>query len=210
MANFRPTGKERQLDPRCDFGQNFGVAKGRLDVAVKRFQQRRESERDGKSRGLARGSRDHDNSRKPRLDPERQRLVSRHEDAGRQQDVRISSSSRSPGGLRARCLRSRSRGSIPPRQPESGPRSARRSTSRAVIYSAVGSAAAHIDSAAVEPALSACALSEVEHATQPDRPFTTIAPHAGRTGFPFDFEHWCRRQTRCEYPAHDPTAPSRP
>ena len=45
----------------------------------------------------------------------------------------------------------------------------------AVIYSAVGSAAAHIDSAAVKPALSACALSEVEHATQPDRPFTTIA-----------------------------------
>ena len=78
----------------------------------------------------------------------------------------------------------------------------------AVIYSAVGSAAAHIDSAAVKPALSACALSEVEHATQPDRPFTTIAPHAGRTGFPFDFEHWCRRQTRCEQPAHDPTAPS--
>ena len=99
LGKFSPNWKRTELDPRCDFRQNFGVAKGRLDVAVKRFQQRRESERDGKSRGLARGSRDHDNSRKPRLDPERQRLVSRHEDAGRQQDVRISSSSRSPGGL---------------------------------------------------------------------------------------------------------------
>src|SRR5208282_921398 len=33
-------------------------------------------------------------------------------------------------------------------------------------------------------------------------------PCAERTGFPFDFEHWCRRQTRCERRAHDPTAPS--
>jgi hypothetical protein len=35
-----------------------------------------------------------------------------------------------------------------------------------------------------------------------------LRARAGRTGFPFDFEHWCRRQTRCEQPAHDPTAPS--
>jgi hypothetical protein len=26
----------------------------------------------------------------------------------------------------------------------------------------------------------------------------SCARHAGRTGFSFDFEHWCRRQTRCE------------
>jgi hypothetical protein len=25
----------------------------------------------------------------------------------------------------------------------------------------------------------------------------SCARHAGRTGFSFDFEHWCRRQTRC-------------